>query len=389
MPFDWPTILALVTLAIWIYLIAARGRFWLALERDDRDEPAPPKTWPRVTAVIPARDEAETIGQTVTSLLRQDYRGEFRVVLVDDNSSDRTADIARKAAADLGASARLTVVRGQPLARGWTGKLFAMKQGVDEAQKNDKPEFLLLTDADISYSAPDALARLVARAQAGGLVLTSLMVKLRCESLAERMLIPAFVFFFQMLYPFFWVNRRDNATAAAAGGCMLVRPDALERAGGIESIRDALIDDCALGARMKAQGPVWLGLTDRVHSIRPYPDFVDVRKMVVRSAYSQLRYSPLMLAGCVAGMIVTYLAAPALALFGHDLAQQIGITVWAMMALSFQPILKLYRLHPLWGVALPAIAFIYLAFTVDSAYQHIRGRGGVWKGRVQADASKV
>jgi hopene-associated glycosyltransferase HpnB len=388
LPFDWSVILALVSLAIWIYLIAARGRFWLALERDDRDAPAAPKIWPRVIAVIPARDEAETIGHTVTSLLRQDYPGEFRVVLVDDDSGDRTADIARGAASGLGASDRLTVVTGQSLPRGWTGKLWAVKQGVDEARKN-KPDLLLLTDADIVYSAPDALSHLVARAQAGGLVLTSLMVKLRCESIAERMLIPAFVFFFQMLYPFFWVNRPKHPMAAAAGGCMLVRPDALDDAGGIEAIRGALIDDCALGAKLKEQGPVWLGLTDRVHSIRPYPDFSDVRKMIVRSAYAQLRYSPLLLAGCVTGMIVTYLAAPALVLFGHGFAQEIGVIVWAMMALSFQPILRLYGLNPLWGIVLPAIAFLYLVLTLDSAYQHGRGRGGVWKGRVQADASKV
>ncbi len=369
---DWPTILALISLAIWLYLVAARGRFWLAQERDDRDEPHLPKNWPNVTAVIPARDEAETIGQTVTSLLRQDYRGEFRVVLVDDDSRDRTADIARAAAASLGAADRLTVLRGQPLPRGWTGKLWALKQGVEEAQKNGKPDFLLLTDADIVYSGPDALSCLVARAQAGGLVL-----------------IPAFVFFFQKLYPFYWVNRRDNSTAAAAGGCILVRPDALERAGGIEAIRGSLIDDCALGTKLKKQGPIWLGLTDRVHSIRPYPDFADVRKMIVRSAYSQLHYSSLVLAGTVVGMVLTYLTPPLLAFFGRGLAQEIGIVVWAMMALSFQPILRLYRLHPLWGVALPVIAFIYMAFTLDSAYQHGRGRGGVWKGRVQANASKV
>jgi hopene-associated glycosyltransferase HpnB len=214
-------------------------------------------------------------------------------------------------------------------------------------------------------------------------------VKLRCESTAERLLIPAFVFFFQLLYPFFWVNRPKNTTAAAAGGCMLVRPDALARAGGIESIRNALIDDCALGAKLKEQGPVWLGLTDRVHSIRPYPDFADIRKMVVRSAYSQLHYSPLLLAGTTLGMLVTYLAGPLLALFGHGPAQLIGIAVWALMTLSFQPILRLYRLNPLWGAALPVIGLIYMAFTLDSAYQHVRGRGGVWKGRVQADASKV
>jgi hopene-associated glycosyltransferase HpnB len=391
---DLQTVSALLALAIWIYLIAGRGGFWLARERDDRDEPAAPTRWPDVTAVIPARDEADSIQDTITSLLRQDYPGEFGIVLVDDNSRDGTGDLARQAADNLGAAGRLTVLRGQPLPAGWTGKLWAVKQGIDEAtgpQKQDegirKPaQYLLLTDADIVYPASDALARLVARAEAGSLVLTSLMVKLRCESLAERMLIPAFIFFFQMLYPFSRVNRPDRATAAAAGGCMLVRPDALRKAGGIDAIRGALIDDCALGAKLKEQGPVWLGLTERVHSIRPYPDFADIRSMVVRSAYSQLRYSPLLLAGTVIGMILTYLAAPALALFAHGAPQIIGAAVWLTMALAFQPVLRLYRLNPLWGAALPLIAFIYMVFTLDSAYQHGRGRGGVWKGRVQANA---
>jgi len=386
---DFQAFLALLALAIWVYLIAWRGRFWLALEKDDRHEAVAPARWPAVTAVIPARDEADSVVEAVSSLLKQHYPGEFRVVLVDDDSRDRTADLARNAAADLGAAERLTVLRGRPLPSGWTGKLWAVKQGIEEAEKSSRAGYLLLTDADIVYSAKDALARLVARAEAGQLVLTSLMVKLRCESIAERMLVPAFIFFFQMLYPFFWVNRRDSATAAAAGGCMLVRPDALRNVGGIESIRGALIDDCALGAKLKEQGPVWLGLTERVHSIRPYPDFGDIRKMVVRSAYSQLRYSPLLLAGTVAGMILTYLAAPLLALFAHGTPQIIGLFVWLLMALSFQPTLRLYRLNPLWGFALPLIAFIYMVFTLDSAYQHGRGRGGVWKGRVQANASKV
>lgn len=380
--------LASLALAIWIYLLAARGRFWLSQERDDRNEPAMPAKWPRIAAVIPARDEAESIAETVTSLLRQNYAGEFRIVLVDDDSRDCTAAIAKKAAADAGASDRLSILQGQPLPRGWTGKLWAVKQGIDETRESPA-DYLLLTDADIVYSDPDALAHLVARAEAGGLVLTSLMVKLRCKSAAERLLIPAFVFFFQLLYPFFWVNRPNNQTAAAAGGCMLVRPDVLANAGGIESIRNALIDDCALGEKMKEQGRVWLGLTDRVHSIRPYPDFADIRKMVVRSAYSQLRYSPLLLAGTVIGMVLTYLAGPLLALFAHGAAEIIGVAVWVLMTLSFQPILRLYRLSPLWALALPLIAFIYMVFTLDSAYQHVRGRGGVWKGRVQADASKV
>jgi hopene-associated glycosyltransferase HpnB len=278
----------------------------------------------------------------------------------------------------------LTVLAGKSLPEGWTGKLWAVSQGLERALAgSDKPDYVLFTDADIAYE-PGALARLVARAEAGGYVLTSLMAKLRCESFAERSLVPAFIFFFQMLYPFAWVARRDRATAAAAGGCMLVRPQALSAAGGIEAIRAALIDDCAMGRVLKRQGPVWLGLTQHVRSIRPYPHFEDIRRMVARSAYAQLGYSPLLLLGTVAGMIFTYLAAPLLALFGTGAAQLIGALVWLIMAVSFQPVLRLYGRSPLWGLALPAIALAYMAFTLDSAYQHGRGRGGLWKGRVQA-----
>jgi hopene-associated glycosyltransferase HpnB len=270
---------------------------------------------------------------------------------------------------------------------GWTGKLWAVHQGVGHATGlPEAPDYLLLTDADITY-APDALARLVARAQASGTVLTSLMAKLRCESVAERVFVPAFIYFFQMLYPFAWVNRRDHKMAAAAGGCMLVRPRALASAGGIAAIRGALIDDCALGAALKRQGPIWLGLTERVVSARPYEHVDDIRRMVARSAYAQLHYSPWLLVGCIIGMALTYLAAPLLALLGHGSAQALGAAAFALMFMSYQPILRFYRRSPLWGLALPVIALAYMAFTVDSAYQHGRGRGGLWKGRVQAQAA--
>lgn len=380
--------LAVAILALWLYLMIGHGGFWLSNQRDDRDEPQPPTVWPRIIAVIPARNEAETIANCIGSLLRQEYRGELTIVLVDDESQDGTADIARRAAEAAGAAHRLSVVAGKPLPAGWTGKLWAMKQGVERTLEGpDKPGYLLFTDADIAYGR-DVLAKLVARAEAGGYVLSSLMAKLRCESFAERSLVPAFIFFFQMLYPFAWVSRRDRATAAAAGGCMLVRPQALAAAGGIESIRGALIDDCAMGKVLKQQGPVWLGLTHQVRSIRPYPHVEDIRRMVARSAYAQLGYSPLLLLGTVVGMIFTYLAAPLLAVFGTGLAQLIGVLVWLMMAASFQPTLRLYGLSPLWGLALPAIALAYMAFTLDSAYQHGRGRGGLWKGRVQAEAAR-
>ncbi len=377
-------VLATLALAIWVYLISARGGYWLAGERDDRAEPARPAAWPCVTAVIPARDEVDTIGTTVSSLFGQAYPGAFSIVLVDDESHDGTGEAARAAAAGAGASDRLTVLRGRPLPAGWTGKLWAVHQGVAQATAAvPPPDYLLLTDADITYGT-DALAALLARAEAGGNVLTSLMVKLRCESLAERVFVPAFVYFFQMLYPFGWVNRRDHPLAAAAGGCMLVRPQALAAAGGIAAIRGALIDDCTLGALLKRQGPVWLGLTARVTSARAYDEVDDIRRMVARSAYAQLGYSPLMLAGCLLGMALTYLAAPLMALFGGGFAQALGAAAFALMILSYQPILQFYRRSPLWGLALPLIALAYMAFTLDSAYQHVRGRGGMWKGRAQA-----
>ena len=382
-------IIAAATLAIWLYLLLARGGFWRARERDDADLPPLPAIWPSVVAVIPARDEAENVGETIGSLLRQDYPGAFSIVLVDDDSCDGTAQAAREAAHAALAEDRLTVLRGQPLPKGWTGKLWAMKQGIEAATgRLQRPDYLLLTDADIGYS-PEALKRLVARAQAGGLVLTSLMVKLRCESFAERALVPAFVFFFALLYPFGWVNRGDRATAAAAGGCMLVRPDALRQAGGIETISGALIDDCALAQKLKRHGPIWIGLTQNVRSIRSYPRLGDIRRMVSRSAYAQLRYSPLLLASTLAGLALTYLTAPLLALFASGVPQAIGALVWLLMALSFQPVLRFYRRSPLWGLALPAIALLYMAFTLDSAYQHVRGRGGSWKGRVQANVSEL
>jgi hopene-associated glycosyltransferase HpnB len=379
-------VIASVAFAIWAYLMVAHGGFWRGSVRDDRAAPPEPTAWPTVVAVIPARDEADNIAEALAWLLSQDYPGSFRIVLVDDQSRDGTAVIAWQTATDMGRQ-KLTILSGRPLPPGWTGKVWAMKQGIDWANDlPDAPDYLLLTDADIAYSSR-SLRSLVTRATAGNLVLTSLMVKLRCDSWAERAFVPAFVFFFQMLYPFGWVKRVDRATAAAAGGCMLVRRDALMKAGGIETIRHALIDDCALGKRLKAIGPIWLGLTEAVRSLRPYPQIGDIRHMVSRSAYAQLRYSPLLLAGTVAAMMLTYLAAPFLTVFATGLPQALGALTWLMMAAAFQPTLWLYGRSPVWGMALPAIAAVYVAFTVDSAYQHLRGRGGLWKGRVQAHAS--
>jgi len=386
-------IIAAVVLAIWLYLIAARGGFWRAAEGDDNDAamaaPASLRQWPAVTAVVPARDEAETVGEAIGALLRQNYRGLFKVVLVDDQSRDGTARLAREAAAAVSAGDRLDVISGQPLPAGWTGKLWAQSQGVDfAANAVNASNYLLLTDADIVF-APGALSSLVTRAEQDGLVLNSLMVTLRCKSFAERMFVPAFVFFFQMLYPFAWVNDPRRATAAAAGGCMLVRRDALAAAGGLASIRRALIDDCALAKLLKGRGPIALSLTDRAHSVRAYPALGDIRRMVARTAYAQLRYSPLLLAGTVIGLALTYLAPVALTLLASGFAEFAGLFAWAVMACAFRPILRFYGVPRwrswLWAAALPAIAAIYMAFTLDSAYQHARGRGGMWKGRAQAN----
>jgi hopene-associated glycosyltransferase HpnB len=372
-----------VALVAWVYLVFARGLFWLGREHDGT-APVRPAQLPQVAIVVPARNEAGSIAQSITSLLAQDYPA-LAIVLVDDDSEDGTAEIARRAAAALGANDRLTIVNSGALPPRWTGKLWAVKQGIAAAEAKFAPKYLMLTDADIVH-APDTASWLVGHAEANDLVLTSLTARWRCEALPERVHIPAFIFFFQLLFPFAWVNDPRDNTAAGAGGCMLARTDALRAAGGIDVIRDALIDDCALAAEMKKQGSIWIGLTDRVQSIRPYPHWDDIRRMVARSAYAQLGYSPLILAGTIAGMLLTYIVPPFMAVFASGWPQVFGVTAWALMAISFQPILRFYRLSPLWGVALPAITFLFMLYTLDSAYQYAAGKGGTWKGRVQAKA---
>lgn len=369
--------LAFLSLGIWVGLVAFHDAFWRADERDDEDEPVPePPRWPAVTAVVPARNEAEVIARAIGSLAAQDYPGELRVVLVDDGSNDDTAGIARRVGGD-----RLTIIEGTAPPAGWTGKLWAVRRGIEHA--GPEPKYLWLTDADIEH-APDTLRSLVARSERDGLALSSLMAELRCESLAEKALVPAFVFFFQMLYPFRRVNRASSRMGAAAGGCMLVDRAKLEAAGGIAAIADALIDDCALGALMKKQGPIRLALTRRSRSIRPYGGFGDVGAMIARSAYAQLRYSPPILVGTLAGMAVVYVNPPLQAIFGTGSARIAGAAAWGLMALSFQPMLRFYERSPLWGAALPGIGVFYAGATWVSAIRHWQGRGGMWKGRAQA-----
>lgn len=374
-------VVGVATVAVWAYLLLGRGGFWQARETDAAEPPAPAQ-WPAIVAVVPARDEVDVIAASVASLLTQDYPGPFRVVLVDDDSSDGTAQAARQAAARLGASDRLEIVRGTPLPPGWTGKLWALSQGIARAAIDD-PKHLLLSDADISH-APDSLRRLAARAEAGGFTLTSLMAELHCRTWPERLLIPAFVLFFQMLYPFRWSNAPGRRPAAGAGGCMLVDHRALAEAGGVAAVRGALIDDCAMARLMKRQGPTWIGLTHRARSLRPYTSIGEVGRMISRSAYAQLGYSVAVLAGTLAGLALIFLAPPALAVFATGSAQLAGIFAWLAMAAAYQPMLRFYGRSPLWGLALPLIGALYAGFTLNSAIATWRGRGGLWKGRVQA-----
>ena len=377
--------IAFVPLAASLYLLFGRGMFWLLHERDDRDFYPARTRVPPVVAVVPARDEADVIATALTSLLEQDYAGPFRVILVDDQSSDGTAEAARRAAMSCGRDDRLEIISGSERPAGWTGKLWAMNQGFAHARSNAPSEYVLFTDADIAH-ASDNLSRLVARAERDRLVLLSLMAKLKCETTAEKLLIPAFVFFFAMVFPFSCVNDDSKKSAAAAGGCMLVRSEALKRAGGLEIIAGAIIDDCALAGILKRQGPIRLALSERVESLRPYRSVREIGRMVARSAYAQLRCSPLLLCGTVLGMVIVYVLPVLLAIFAHGLPRLAGIVAWILMALSFQPMLRFYRLSPLWGLALPFIGGLYASFTVQSALQHWRGRGGMWKGRTQAIA---
>jgi hopene-associated glycosyltransferase HpnB len=376
------TWLAFVPLAIWIYMLAGHGQFWRLRERDEQGEADCKRTtWPSVVAVVPARDEALVIEETISSLLHQDYPGAFRIVLVDDQSTDQTAEKALS----LGASGRLEIVTGRPRPQGWTGKLWAMRQGFERACADHAPDYILFTDADIAH-APKNLRHLVARAETEKRVLVSLMAKLWCKSRAEKLLIPAFVFFFDMLFPFAWVNDPARSTAAAAGGCLLAKRTTLEVAGGLDAVHNAIIDDCAIAKLLKPQGPIWLGFTERAKSVRPYADMGAIRHMITRSAYAQLNYSVVVLLGTVFGMLLVFGAAPLLTIFGTGLARLEAATAWVLMTLSYVPMLRFYRLSPAWALALPLTAALYTLFTVESAVQFWRGRGGMWKGRAQAVA---
>lgn len=368
------TVLAALALFIWVYLLFGRGGFWhsgpvLPLLRPHG---APSAEIPPVVIIVPARDEAGLIEQTLSSLLAQDYAGAFHVILVDDGSTDGTGQIARALS-----DPRLTVVTGAARPPGWTGKLWAVAQGVAQVRK---AELLLLTDADIVHD-PAHLRVLVAEAERSNLDLVSEMVELACDSPAEQALVPAFVYFFQMLYPFAWVNDGMRRTAAAAGGTILVRQRAIQRIGGVESVRDALIDDVALAAAVKKGGRIWLGHSRLARSIRPYPRAGDIWRMVARTAYVQLRYSPVLLLATLVTMALTWIVPPAAALFGRGAAFWCGLTTWLMLAISYLPTLRRFGRASLWAALLPLIAVFYMAATVGAAVDYYRGRGVAWKGR--------
>jgi len=386
---DFLSTLAASSLLAWLYLCFAHGRFWLGDQRLGAGAAAP-LPWPEVVAVIPARDEADVVAETVSAVLAQDYPGGLRVVLVDDESQDDTAEVAREAAERLGANERLEIVAAKPRPEGWVGKVWALHTGVSHARES-RPEasFLWLSDADVA-PAPGTLRHLVSKACAEQLDLVSLMVKLHCARGWERLLVPAFVYFFQKLYPFPRINDPTSSTAGAAGGCVLLRVEALARMGGMQAIRDEIIDDCALGRSVKQVGRVWVGLGVEERSVRPYSGLRDIWDMVARSAYTQLGHSRLLLLGTLAGLLLVYAAPPALLLtaplHGNAFAAACGGCAWLAMAISFLPTLALYERSPLLAPALPLAGMLYAAMTFDSARRHHLGRGAQWKGRVGAGA---
>jgi hopene-associated glycosyltransferase HpnB len=369
---------AALSLLIWIYLVFARGGFWRIVISHSGVKPPARK----VIAVVPARNEADVIGEAIASLLTQDFPAPLDVILVDDGSTDGTAEAAIQAAQKIGRAKNLTFLTGAPLPPGWTGKLWAVSQGA-QAAFEQQPDYLLFTDADIRHHSR-SVAELVARAEAEQLDLASHMVRLSATNFAEKALIPAFVYFFLQLYPPNWIVSAKHQTAGAAGGCLLIKPEALARIGGHAAIRSEIIDDCSLARAVKSSGgKIWMGLTAQTQSLRPYNSFAEIGRMISRSAFNQLRHSALLLAGTLLALIVTYVI-PVLALFsGQPLAAIFGALAWLLMSISYAPMIRFYRLPLIWAFCLPLIAIFYAGATLHSAIQYWRGKGGAWKGRIQ------
>jgi hopene-associated glycosyltransferase HpnB len=376
-------------LGIWLHLFFGRAWFWRVGKLNaDRAADETLSKWPNVTVVVPARNEAETIGRVVSDLAKQDYPGEFSVVIVDDHSEDATASIARQIAEESSARKRVRIVRASALPTCWTGKLWALNEGVSNSLElgtdREVPSFYWFTDADVAHG-PDTLRRLVVRSEREKLDLASLMVLLQAKTLPERALIPAFLYFFLMLYPPGWIADEELGTAGAAGGCILMRREALERIGGLAGIRGEVIDDCALAKAVKGSGgKVWMGLTRKSTSLRAYGTLGEIRDLIARTAFTQLRYSPLILMGTLAGMFLTYVA-PVVLLFAQDsTARTLGIVACLLMTLSFLPTVRFYRLSFVWAPLLPLTALFYTYATWLSAVRYWMGKGGQWKGRAQA-----
>lgn len=376
--------LMVLSLVIWLFLLLFWGQFW-RVDQQLKTTPNKLQSLPTVCVVVPARNEADVIPVSLRSLLLQDYPGNFHVFLVDDQSTDGTANFAQGVAYAVDQLEKLHIISIADLPNGWTGKLWAMEQGIKKASQL-QPDYLLLTDADIEHDINN-LQQLVAKAETENLDLVSIMVTLRCESFWEQLLIPAFVFFFQKLYPFRWVNNTRKSTAAAAGGCILIRRETLEKIGGLQIIRQALIDDCSLAKAVKShQGKIWLGLDALTYSLRPYDSLETIWNMVARSAYTQLNYSPLLLIGSVLGMFLVYML-PILGIilgliWGNLLITVIGSLTWLLMTFAYFPIIRFYKSPLLLAFCLPIIAFLYTLMTLDSAKRHSQGKGGAWKGRV-------
>ena len=413
-------VLATSSLLIWLYLALARGIFWrLRPFDDDQAKHLSAAVGPPIVAIVPARNEAQTIGQTIAALLQQDYQGQLSVIVVDDHSEDATTQIAQQTAKKNAADPRVQILRSSPLPPGWTGKLWALNEGIslacastssypdlvhsnmspraergacfasiDDAQTTDANDtnlsYFWFTDADVVH-APDTLRRLVARAEQDKLDLTSLMVLLRAKTLPERMLIPAFLFFFLKLYPPRWIANPNARTAGAAGGCVLLRREALQRIGGLQAIRSEVIDDCALARAVKRTGgPIWMGVTRASRSLRVYNTFAEIRDMIARTAFTQLRYSTPLLIGTLAGLLLTYIAPLLLVFINQTAARILALTAWLLMSLLFLPTVRFYRLSPFWVPLLPLAAFFYAYATWLSALRYWFNRGAQWKGRSQA-----
>ena len=376
--------ISLLAFLIWLVLFFAWGNFWRVWEFDaDRAQFPAPARWPRVTAVIPARNEANSIAAVVRALGEQEYAGEFSVLIVDDHSDDGTAELAREAALAAGAADKIRVICASELADGWTGKLWALNSGVN-ASGASLPDFFWFTDADVTHSA-DTLRRLVSHAEAEALDMTSLMVLLKADTFAERLLIPPFLYFFLMLYPPRWIAKDSAKTAGAAGGCVLLRRTALERIGGLSAIRSEIIDDCALAKTVKGSGgKICMGLTRASQSLRSYTSFSEIRDMIARTAFTQLGHSALLLLGTLLGLMLTFVLPVVLTFSQNIRVWPLALAAWCFMTASFLPTVTFYKQRPLWAPLLPLAAIFYSYATVLSAARFWLGRGGQWKGRAQA-----